>query len=148
MRLLIITSACAALLGCGNPAEGPEESLRRWVAEAQDAAENRDRAALMRKISGRYADARGNDRKAVDQMLRYYFLRQDQVLLVSRIDGIEVSGETAGNVRLTTGMAGTGGGAALDFRADAYRFELELEHDGDDWMLIGARWGQVGQALR
>jgi hypothetical protein len=32
----------------------------------------------------------------------------------------------------------------LGFSADAYRFEMELARDGDDWLLISGRWGEVG----
>ena len=35
----------------------------------------------------------------------------------------------------------------MGIRADAYNFELELENTDDEWMLIGARWGEVGGDL-
>jgi hypothetical protein len=44
-------------------------------------------------------------------------------------------------------MAGTNDGV-LGFSADAYRFELELEKDGDDWQLIAARWGELGDEIK
>jgi len=37
--------------------------------------------------------------------------------------------------------------AVLGFSADAYRFQLELEREGDDWLLISARWGELGEEL-
>jgi hypothetical protein len=147
MRLLIIGLLAASLASCGGQDESPQDALRQWVTKAQAAAEAGDRSALMGMLSEHYADARGNDYKAVDQMLRYIFLRQDKVVLISKIDEISVSGETAALVKLGVGMAGANGGR-LGFSADAYRFELELEHDGDEWLLIAARWGELGQNLR
>ncbi len=79
-------------------------------------------------------------------MLRFYFLRQQSVAILTSIDEIVVMGETAAQVTLTVGMAGTDA-SALGVRADAYNFELELEHTGDEWMLIGARWGEIGSDL-
>jgi hypothetical protein len=98
-------------------------------------------------LAENYADARGNDRKAIDQVLRFYFLRQDSLVLLSNIEEITISGETAAIVKLTAAMAGANN-AASGFSADAYRFELELEHDDDDWLLVAARWGELGQKIR
>ena len=60
---------------------------------------------------------------------------------------MKVIGGTAAEVSITVGMAGTND-SALGISADAYRFELELEFDGDDWLLISARWGELGDQLR
>jgi hypothetical protein len=98
-------------------------------------------------LAENYADTRGNDRNAIDQTLRFWFLRQDSIVLISNIEDIRISGETAALVTLTAGMAGSND-AAFGFTADAYRFELELESDGDEWLLVAARWGELGQKVR
>lgn len=147
MRFPGIALVCALIGACGGSPDAPEESLRRWVADAQAAAEREDRDAFMSMLSENYADARGTDYKGVEQMLRFYFLRQDSIVLISKIDEIAISGGTAALVKLSVGMAGAND-AALGFSADAYRFELELEQDGDDWVLIAARWGELGQQPR
>jgi hypothetical protein len=49
--------------------------------------------------------------------------------------------------KLTVGMAGLNN-SALGVSADAYNFELELQVDDDEWLLIGARWGELGEKLR
>jgi hypothetical protein len=144
MRFPVIALVFALTSACGGPPDAPEEALRRWVADAQAAAEREDRDALMTMLSENYADARGNDYEGVRKMLGFYFLRQDSVVLISKIDEIEVTGGTAAVVKLSVGMAGAND-AALGFSADAYRFELELEQDGDDWLLIAARWAEFGR---
>lgn len=137
----------ALVAGCGGPQGTPEEALRAWVERAGHAAGEKDRATIVDMISPAYADARGNDREAVDRMLRLYFLRQRDIALLTTINDITVRGESAAVVDVTAGMAGTNSGT-FGFRADAYRFELELEvHDGE-WLLIGARWGELGGDLR
>ena len=48
---------------------------------------------------------------------------------------------------MTVGMAGTND-SVMGLSADAYRFELELEKDADEWQLISARWGELGEEMR
>ena len=100
----------------------------------------------MARVARGYADARGNDYESAENLLRYYFLRQRRVALLTRVEEIVVSGKTAAEVRLTVGMAGTGGNVGLT--AEAYRFVLELEKPHDDWLLMRARWGRLGEQPR
>jgi len=134
------------LAACGEPPSEPEEELRAWVAVGVTAAENKERSGLVGMISSAYADARGNKRSDIENMLRVYFLRQHKIGLLTKIEEITVYGDTAAKLNMTVGMAGTNDGV-LGFSADAYHFELELEKDGDDWQLISARWGELGDEL-
>jgi hypothetical protein len=147
MVVLLCMLPCVLLQGCGGAGDSPEDELRRWVSSAQAAVEEEDRATLMSMLAENYADARGNDRKAIDQVLRFYFLQKDSVVLISTVEEITISGETAAIVKLTAAMAGSND-ATPGFSADAYRFELELEHDDDEWLLVAARWGELGQKIR
>ena len=146
MRLITVCMMCAAQTACGGPPEGPEDSLRQWVAEAEAAAEDLDRRGLVAMVSDSYADSRGNDRDAIDKTLRFYFLRQKSVELVMKIDELTIIDETAAEVLVTAAGVGITT-QALGVNADAYQFSLELEKDDDEWMLIGARWGELGQEL-
>ena len=139
--LLLVTGAC------GGDDNNPESEVRAWVAAMQTAAEEKARGDLMDGISTAYTDVRGNSRDDINDLLRVYFLRQNNIALLTSIDEVRVIGETAAEVELTVGMAGTND-RALGISADAYRFELELENDGDDWLLISARWGELGDPLR
>lgn len=93
-------------------------------------------------LAEHYVDARGNDRDAVDQRLRLYFLRNRDILIASRIEELEIVGGTAAHVVLTAGLAGTDSNA-FALRADAYRFELELVEEDGKWLLIGAEWSEL-----
>lgn len=146
VRYVLPGLLCCWLAACGGPAEGPEEALRTWVREGQDAAEARDRRALVGMIAPYYADARGNSRDDIDDMFRFYFLRQQKVALVTRIEELDVYGDTAARLVLAVGMAGSSDGV-LGFSADAYRFEMEFELLGDEWLLTSARWGELGDDL-
>ena len=147
MRKQILLAASMVVTACSGSAAGPEEALRAWVDEMEYAAEDKDRSAMLDMVSGNYADARGNSRKDIGDTLFVYFLRQQNVAIVSTIDRISISEDSAAELVLTVAMAGTNDGT-LGFSADAYRFELELEKANTEWLLIGARWGELGHDLR
>jgi len=138
--------ALTILTACGEPPSAPEEELRAWVAAGVEAAEKKERRGLVGMISESYADSRGNERSDIENLLRIYFLRQNNITLLPNIDEVVVYGDTAATIVMTVGMAGTNDGV-LGFSADAYRFELELEKDGE-WQLIAARWGEVGDEIK
>lgn len=136
----------AFVAGCGGTASDAETEIRQWLSEAEAEAEERDRRALMERISTAYSDGRGNDYDRIGNMLRYVLLRQQRVSLLMNIEGIEVSAGTAAEVRLTVAGAGMGGQAGFD--ADAYRFVLELVRRDDEWLLESAKWGRLGEDPR
>jgi len=147
MRFLMLSLTILFLAACGGGADNdPEAELRDWVARGEKAAEEKDRGDMLELISASYTDSRGNDRDSIGDILRVYFFRQESIALLTTIDEITFYDDTAALVNLTVGMAGTGGGA-LGFRADAYRFELEVQKPADEWLLIGARWGELGGDL-
>jgi hypothetical protein len=145
-RCLSALAIVALLAGCGPDDGDRDAGIRAWLAAAEGEAEDRDRRALMSRIGVGYADARGYSRADVDRMLRYYLLRHKVVKLLTDIQSIRLQGDTAAEVAMTVGMAGTNGG--FDLSADAWRFEFELEKAGGDWQLIGARWGRLGDEPR
>jgi len=145
-RNVATTLVCLGLLACGGPAEGPEAALRAWVQQGHELAEAKDRPGLVDMISPAYTDARGNNRDDINDLFRIYFLRTQSVALLTKIEELKVYGESAGEVVLSVGMAGTHDGT-FGFSADAYRFEMEFELDGDEWLLTSARWGELGEEL-
>lgn len=147
LRAAVILVAGSVLSGCGDPPGSPETEIRAWVADGQRRAEEKQRKELVSMISPSYQDARGNERDDIENMFRVYFLRQNNIELLTRIDDIRVFGETAAELDLTVGMAGTNDGV-LGFSADAYRFELEMVREDDEWLLLAARWGGVGDEIR
>ena len=146
-RFLLTVFVCCSVAACGGDRSTPEEEVRAWVWQGHELAESKDRGGLVDMISPAYTDARGNSRDDIENMFRAVFLRQKKVALITRIDEVKVHADTAANVSLDVGMAGSDDNV-LGFSADAYQFEMELEKDGDDWLLISARWAQVGRELR
>jgi hypothetical protein len=137
----------AALASCGGAPGTAEQHLRAWIDRGHEAAENKDRDALMDMIAPTYSDARGNSREDIENLFRFYFLRAKKIGLLVSIDDIAVFDDTAAQVMLTVAMGATTN-SALGFNADAWEFELDLEKSGDDWLLVSGRWSDVGNELR
>lgn len=144
---LLAVVAATLFAACSGPSQGPEAELREWVQRGVAAVEAKQRRKLVAMISPAYTDARGQDRERIDNILRGYFFRMNSIELLTAIEDISIMGETAAEISMTVGMAG-GHDGVFGFSADAYRFRLELEKHDDDWLLIAARWGELGDDLR
>ena len=141
-------AACACYLlfsGCSDEPADPEAEIRAWIAAGVEAAENEARREIVSMISPAYADARGNSRDDIENILRVYFLRADNVTLIARIEDIWIVGDDVAEVDLSVGGAGVTN-SVMGFSADAYKFSLELVKD-EDWQLISARWAEIGGKL-
>lgn len=147
MRQVLMLCASLLAIACGDDPASPQAELRAWVARGESAVEERDRGTLIGMTSPDYADARGHDIEALGDLLRLYFFRHRGIALLISIDDIIVTAETSAVIDLTVAMAGSGG-AVPGFSADAYRFELDVHKPDDEWLLIGARWAELGQTPR
>jgi hypothetical protein len=135
---LVVAAATMLVSACG--ASDPEAEIRALLAAAEEAAEARDVGFFNDALGAGYRDARGNDRGELIRLVRGFFIANQRIEIVSRIDEIVLEGEDAARAVLHAGMVGQRTGAALidGIDADLYRFELELVNDGGDWQIIGA----------
>ena len=146
-RLVLTLCVLLALSACGGAPESQEAELRAWVETGHRLVEEKDRGELLDMISPDYHDARGNERADIENMLRLYFFRQHRIELLTRINAIRIIGDSAAELDLSVGMAGTNDGV-LGVSADDYNFEMELIREDGDWLLIAGRWGEVGDDVR
>lgn len=133
--------ACAlAVLATGCAADDPEAEVRALLAAAEAAAEARDVGFFGDILAESYRDARGNDREEMLRRVRGYFIANQRIEIVSRVDEIVIDGEGAARAVVHAGMLGRRTGAPLldGIDADLYRFELELIHVGGGWRVVGA----------
>ena len=146
-RPLLTALLATGMVSCGGAPESTDQQLRVWVDRGHEAAEQKDRGALVEMISPTYSDARGNSRDDIENLFRFYFLRAKKVGLLVSVDDIEVFDDSAAQIMLTVAMGATTD-SALGFNADAYEFELDLEKAGGEWLLVSGRWNDVGNELR
>jgi hypothetical protein len=130
----------AAMLTAGCAADDPEADIRALLAAAEEAAEARDMGFFGDLLGAGYRDSRGLDRDEALRRLRGYFIANQRIEIVSRVDEVVLEGKDAARAVVHVGMAGQRAGAGLleGVDGDLYRFELELVDDGGDWRIIGA----------
>jgi hypothetical protein len=142
MKPSVIAAALWGLAAASCGTSDPEAEIRALLAAAEEAAEARDAGFFGDVVGLGYSDARGNDREQLLRTVRGYFLANQRVELVSRVDEVVLEGADAARAVVHAGMVGQRAGAGLlgGVDADLYRFELELVNEGGDWRIIGAEW--------
>jgi hypothetical protein len=131
--------AVAAVLASGCAASDPEAEIRALLAAAESAAEARDVGFFDDVLADAYRDTRGYDREETLRSLRGYFIANQRIDILSRVDEIVIEAEGAARAVVHAGLLGRRTDALLDgVDADLYRFELELVKEGADWQVIGA----------
>jgi hypothetical protein len=134
--------ACAALLlaGCADDSS-PEQQVRSVIESMEVAAEARDVGDLMEHVSANYRDAQGQGRTEASRYARGYFVANQSIHLLTRIESLEFPAPDEARVKLQVGMAGRGGEqGAAGLSADLYDFDLALVREGGEWKLSYADW--------
>lgn len=131
------------MLGCSGGEPSPEERVRAVIGALEQAAEARDVGALRPHVSEDYADANGNDRRAVLGLATAHFLRHRSVYLLVRVGAIELPEPGRARVDAFVALAGRpirDPAALPGLQADLYRFAIALRDEAGDWRVTSAEW--------
>lgn len=142
-RLWIWIIFALGVAACSRDASSPEAEIRALVAQAQTAAEARDMHRLRALLADDYADSRGHDRKAVENLLRLHVLRNQSIHLFTRMGDIAFPHPEHATVSVAAAMAGRPVASAdelVGITADLYRFDLELVRRDGAWQVQRAAW--------
>jgi hypothetical protein len=140
LRSPISWVALALLTACSD-GTSPEQQVRAVIESMEAAAEQRDAGELMEHISANYRDAQGQDRAEASRYARGYFIANQSVHLLTRIQSLEFPAPDEARVKLQVGMAGRAGEqGAGGLTADLYDFDLALIREGGEWKLSYADW--------
>ncbi len=133
--LFLILTACSR-----EPS--PEDRIREVIVAAEQGAEARDLSDVMAVVSDRYSDLRGNDKAGVRDLMRGYFLINQSIHLLMRVEDIVFASERVATARITVGMLGRQDVGATDWRlaADVYEFDVRLFNEDGEWRLQSADW--------
>lgn len=130
------------LAACSKP-DSPETRVRAAIATAVAAAEKKDIGPLKGMVSDKYTDAQGQDKRAVESVLRFYFLRNQSIHLLTRTSSVTFPQKDRALAVVYVGMAAQPV-ASVDelerLRADLFRFEITFVDEGGEWRAIGAEW--------
>ena len=135
---------CLPLLVSCSPAEdSPETQVRTLLERGETAAEKKETGVLRKMISEKYSDSQGQDKRAIEAILRYYFLRNESIHLFVRIQSIAFPQPVQAQAIVLVAMAGQpiAGAQELErLRADLHRFEITLASENKEWKVVRAEW--------
>jgi len=143
----VCIAASLMLLAACSREPSAEDRIREVIAAAETAAEARDLSDVMALVSDRYSDLRGQDKAAIRDLMRGYFLINQSIHLLLRIEDLEFPANNMASARVTVGMLGRqdAGGNDWSLAADVYEFEIRLLNEDDEWRLISAEWVRAGR---
>src|ERR1044071_776418 len=95
MNRYSLNALCAAMtlivcVACGKTLT-PEAQLRAAIVQAQQAAEKKEISVLRGLVSEQYRDEQGQDKRAIDGLLRVYFLRNESIHVFTRIRDVALA---------------------------------------------------------
>jgi hypothetical protein len=144
MKALASAAALGAVIAAGCATSDSEAEIRALLAAAAEAAEARNAGFFADVVGEAYRDTRGNDREQLLRSVRGYFIANQRVEVVSRIDEVVLEGTDAARAVVHAGLLGRAGAKLSDgVDADLYRFDLELVNDDGEWRIIGAKWARA-----
>jgi hypothetical protein len=136
---IVFLVVLAALAGCSDDAS-PEQQVRAVIDSMEVAAEARDVGDLMEHVSAAYRNADGLDRAETARYVRGYFVANQSIHLLTRIESLEFPAPDEARVKLQVGMAGRGGQSAAGLSADLYDFDVALVREDGEWKVSYADW--------
>ena len=103
-------------------------------------------------ISEKYTDSQGQDKKAIEAILRYYFLRNQTIHLFTRVREITFPAPDVARADVMVAMAAqpiAGVGELERVQADLHRFQINLAREQGEWRVLRAEWrrAEIGDFL-
>lgn len=143
-----IWAACLLLTllsACSGGESTPEQRIRELIGEAEAAAESRSRGLFDEIVSDAYQDQAGRGRRELLRLIQGYFLANQSIHLLVRIQQVTVEGPETASAVVYAGMAGSpvaGFEQLLAMRAAVYRLDLGFTLDADP-KLVSAQWRRL-----
>lgn len=141
--LIVLALLFPLLVSCSSERDNPEAQVRALLARGEAAAEKKESGVLRQLISEKYSDSQGQDKKTVEAILRYYFLRHESIHLLTRIQQISFPQPGIAQAIVMVAMAGQPIADAEELerlRADLHRFEISLARENGEWKVTSAEW--------
>ena len=131
------------VISCSSEPHTPEAQVRALLKQGEAAAEKKESRVLRELISEKYSDSEGQDKKAVEAILRYYFLRNETIHLFTRVQSITFPEPSRAQAVVLVAMAGQPIPDAQQLErlhADLHRFDITLAREDKEWKVIRAEW--------
>jgi hypothetical protein len=154
VRIGLLGLILAVLLaGCRGERAGPEAQVRALIQNAVAAAEQKRLGTLRDMISERYADDQGLDKRAVENLLRLHFLRNETLHLYARVQSVTLPQPDRAQATVLVAMAGVPIASEAELpalRADLHRFDIDFAREDKVWRVQRAAWrrAELGEFVR
>jgi len=140
------------LPGCRGERASPEAEVRALINSAVAAAEQKSIGTLKDMISEKYADEQGQNKRAIENLLRLHFLRNETVHLYAHTQSVTLPQPERAQATVLVAMAGVPIASAQELpllRADLHRFEIDFARENKTWRVRRAAWrrAELGEFL-
>lgn len=143
LRVMLFALVISVSAGCSPARDTPEMQVRALLKKAEVAAEEKNLSVLQQLVSDNYRDNEGQDKRAIGAMLRYYFMRNESIYLLTRVPAITFPEPSRAQAVVLVAMAGEpipGVPEIERLHADLYRFEITLASENKEWKAIRVEW--------
>jgi hypothetical protein len=132
-RALLFISL-ALLVACSDSGS-PEQQVRAVIEQMEQAAENRDIGELASHLSQDYRDANGMDAEEAARYARGFFLANQSIHLLTRIEELTFPTDGEARAQVLVGMLGRDAGVSdqWDLAAEVHTFKIALRREDDEW---------------
>ncbi len=137
-------AALASLAACSG-ADSPEQQVRAVLEQIELAAEHRDVGELTGHLSEDFRDSSGRGPEEVARYLRGYFIANQSIHLLTRIEHLEFPTEDEARAEVLVGMLGREAadtareaGDLGELTADLHTFKVALRREDGEWKVAFA----------
>lgn len=142
MKHAIALGIAATAIAASGDGDSPEAQVRATIAAMETAAEARDVGDLTEHISAQFRDGYGRDSQELSRYVRGYFVANQSVHLLTRIESIEFPTQEEARARVTVAMAGREAEStnAWDLAGEIHDFDVTFMHEDGEWKVTYAKW--------
>lgn len=148
-RILAVCVLTAALWACGS-SDSPQAQIRKVIDAVETAVEARDVGDVMQFVADDFRDAQARGPQELRRYLQGYFIANQSIHLLTRIEHIDFPHPDEAEVEVTVGMVGRDADAAgaWDLAAELRSFEVTMRRQDGEWKVVYARTRPQGLGAR
>lgn len=134
------------LAACSDQDETPEAQIKATIEHMQNALKERNRRAFSEHVSDDFKGAQGTDKDALNNLVRFHILRNQNIQVYTVITSIEKITQQQYRVELTAFL----GSKQLDFSQESSRLSADVKKvqayfsrassGSKEWYLSAADW--------